>query len=178
MNLHIKTGLGIKNYVWDLNSDVENENFLTDFSWQIWAKNTKIIFSSESAKTKEHEESNSCEKCYFSISAFYKINFWPILKKLSQKIDFLHFPHFEIFAHNLCIDHWVFVLIILSRRPETRKRQSAVMHYLKSDFLWTFFAWECSMTGWQGLLGFWTSQKRACICNFFQQFFLQMRKNG
>ena len=35
MNLRIKTGLGIKNYVWDLNSDVENENFLTDFSWQI-----------------------------------------------------------------------------------------------------------------------------------------------
>ena len=101
MNLHIKTGLGIKNYVWDLNSDVENENFLTDFSWQIWAKNTKIIFSSESVKTKEHKESNSCEKCYFSISAFYKINFWPILKKLSQKIDFLHFPHFEIFAHLL-----------------------------------------------------------------------------
>ena len=98
MNLHIKTGLGIKNYVWDLNSDVENEIFLTDFSWQIWAKNTKIIFSSESVKTKEHKESNSCEKCYFSISAFYKINFWPILKKLSQKIDFLHFPHFEIFA--------------------------------------------------------------------------------
>ena len=98
MNLHIKTSLDIKNYVWDLNFDVENENFLTDFSWQIWAKNTKIIFSSESVKTKEHKESNSCEKCYFSISAFYKINFWPILKKLSQKIDFLHFPHFEIIA--------------------------------------------------------------------------------
>ena len=75
MNLHIKTGLGIKNYVWDPNSDVENENFLTDFSWQIRAKNTKIIFSSESVKTKEHKEGNSCEKCYFSISAFYKINF-------------------------------------------------------------------------------------------------------
>ena len=99
MNLHIKTGLGIKNYVWDLNSDVENENFLTDFSWQIWAKTTKIILSSESVKTKVHKESNSCEKCYFSISAFYKINFWLILKKLSQKIDFLHFPHFEIIAH-------------------------------------------------------------------------------
>ena len=98
MNLHIRTGLGIKNYVLDPNSDVENEIFLTDFSWQIWAKNTKIIFSSESVKTKEHKESNSCEKCYFSISAFYKINFWPILKKLSQKIDFLHFPHFEIIA--------------------------------------------------------------------------------
>ena len=99
MNLHIKTSLDIKNYVWDLNSDVENENFLTDFSWQIWAKNTKIIFSSESVKTKEHKESNSCDKYYFSINAFYKINFWPILKKLSQKIDFGHFPLFEIIAH-------------------------------------------------------------------------------
>ena len=29
----------------------------------------------------------------------FKINFWPILKKLSQKINFLHFPLFEICAH-------------------------------------------------------------------------------
>merc|ERR1712020_267709 len=33
---------------------------------------------------------------------------------------------------NLCIDHWVFVLIILSRHPEIRKRQNAVMHYLRA----------------------------------------------
>ena len=98
MNLHIKTGLGIKNYVLDPNSNVEYEIFLTDFSWQIWAKNTKLNFSSESVKTKEHKESNSCEKYYFLIDAFYKINFWPILKKLSQKIDFRHFPLFEIIA--------------------------------------------------------------------------------
>ena len=52
MNLHIKAGLGIKNYVLDPNSDVENENFLTDFSGQIRAKNTKIM-SSESVKIKE-----------------------------------------------------------------------------------------------------------------------------
>ena len=31
MNLHIKTGLGIKNYVLDPNSNVEYEIFLTDF---------------------------------------------------------------------------------------------------------------------------------------------------
>ena len=31
---------------------------------------------------------------------------------------------------NLCINHWVFVLIILSRHPEIIKRQSAVMHYI------------------------------------------------
>ena len=99
MNLHIKTGLGIKNYVLDPNSNVEYEIFLTDFSWQIWAKNTKLNFSSESVKTKEHKESNSCEKYYFLIDAFYKINFWPILKKLSQKIDFRHFTLFEIFVH-------------------------------------------------------------------------------
>ena len=98
MNLHIKTGLGIKNYVLDPNSNVEYEIFLTDFSWQIWAKNTKLNFSSESVKTKEHKETNSCEKYYFLIDAFYKINFWPILKKLSQKIDFRHFPLFEIIA--------------------------------------------------------------------------------
>ena len=49
-------------------------------------------------KTKEQKESNSCEKYYFLIDAFYKINFWPILKKLSQKIDFRHFPLFEIIA--------------------------------------------------------------------------------
>ena len=66
--------------------------FLTDFLWQIWAKNTKINFSSESVKTKEHKESNSCDKYHFSINAFYKINLWPILKKLLQKIDFHHFP--------------------------------------------------------------------------------------
>ena len=55
MNLHIKSGLGIKNYVLDPNSDVENENFLTDFSWQILAKNTKISLSSESVKIKEQK---------------------------------------------------------------------------------------------------------------------------
>ena len=70
MNLHIKTGLGIKNNVLDPNSNVEYEIFLTDFSWQIWAKNTKINFSSESVKTKEHKESNSCEEYYFLIDAF------------------------------------------------------------------------------------------------------------
>ena len=102
MNLHIKTGLGIKNHVLDLNSDVEDEIFLTDFSWQIWAKNTKINFSSESVKTKEHKESNSCDKYHFSINAFYKINLWPILKKLLQKIDFHHFPLFEIIARMHC----------------------------------------------------------------------------
>ena len=87
-----------KNYVLDPNSDVENEIFVTDFSWQIWAKNTKTNPSLESVKTKEHKESNSCEKYYFLIDAFYKINFWPILKKLPQKIDFRHFPLFEIIA--------------------------------------------------------------------------------
>ena len=99
MNLHIKTGLGIKNYVLDPNSNVEYEFFLTDFSWQIWAKNTKLNFSSESVKTKEHNESNSCKKYYFSTYAFYKINLGPILKKLLQNVDFHHFPLFEIFAH-------------------------------------------------------------------------------
>ena len=38
MDLHIKTSQGIKNYVWDPNADIENENLLTDFSWQIRAK--------------------------------------------------------------------------------------------------------------------------------------------
>ena len=51
-------------------SDVDNENFLADFSWPIWAKNTKINFSSESVKTIEHQESNSCEKCDFSKMLF------------------------------------------------------------------------------------------------------------
>ena len=35
MNLHLKTGLGNKNYVLDPNSDGEDEILLTDFSWQI-----------------------------------------------------------------------------------------------------------------------------------------------
>ena len=88
MNLHIKSGLGIKNYVLDPNSDVENENFLTDFLWQIWAKNTKINFSSESVKTKEHKESNSCDKYHFSINAFHKVNLWPIFDEVIAKIRF------------------------------------------------------------------------------------------
>ena len=48
MNLEIvweeftyKTGLGIKTYIWGPNSGVENEDFLTDFLWQICAKHTK-----------------------------------------------------------------------------------------------------------------------------------------
>ena len=54
MDSHIKTSQGIKNYVWDPNADVENEKFLSDFSWQIRAKNTKINLSSESVKIKDH----------------------------------------------------------------------------------------------------------------------------
>ena len=96
MNLHIKTGLGIKNYVLDPNSNVEYEIFLTDFSWQLWAKNTKLNFTSESVKTKEHKESNSCEKYYFLIDAFYKINFWPILKLLQKN----RFSSFSTFWNN------------------------------------------------------------------------------
>ena len=95
MNLHIKTGLGIKNYVLDPYSDVEDEIFFYWFFLANFSKNTKINFSSESVKIEKHKESNSCEKYYFSIYAFYKINLWPILKKLLEKIDF---PLFEIFA--------------------------------------------------------------------------------
>ena len=93
-----KQVLGSKIMFLDPNSDVENETCFTHFLWQFWAKNTKINFSSESVKTKEHKESNSCNKYLFSINAFYKINLWPILKKLLQKIDFHHFPLFEIIA--------------------------------------------------------------------------------
>ena len=68
MNLHIKTGSAIKNYVLDPNSDVENDFFLN------LIKNTKINLSSESAKTNEHKRSNNFEKYYFSRNALYKIN--------------------------------------------------------------------------------------------------------
>ena len=44
-------GLGIKNYVLDPNSDVENENFLTDFLGKFEQKTQKSIFSSELVKT-------------------------------------------------------------------------------------------------------------------------------
>ena len=78
-----------------------------DWKWDwIWLmfqgkfEQKKIYFSSESVNTKEHKENNSCQKYDFSINAFYKINFWPILKKLSQNVDFLHLPPFEIFAVN------------------------------------------------------------------------------
>ena len=107
MNLHIKTGSGIKNYVLDPNSDVENENLWLIFGDKFEQKTQKSIFSSESVKTKENKESNSCEKYHFSINAFYKINLWPISKKLLQKLNFRHFPLFEIFAQmylskNMC----------------------------------------------------------------------------
>ena len=49
-------------------------------------------------KTKEHKESNGCEKYYCWRYALCKINFWTILKKLLQKNDFRRFPLFEIFA--------------------------------------------------------------------------------
>ena len=93
----MKTGLAIKNHVWDLTWCWK----WTFFDWFFLAnlsKNAKNNFSSESVKTKEHKESNSCDKYHFSINAFYKINLWPILKKLLQKIDFHHFPLFEIIA--------------------------------------------------------------------------------
>ena len=82
----------------DSNSDVEIEQFWLIFRSQFEQKNTEINFSSESLKTKEHKEGNSCEKYDFSLNAFYKI--WPILKKLSQNVDFLHLPLLEIFAVN------------------------------------------------------------------------------
>ena len=50
-------------------------------------------------KTKEHIESNGCEKYCCWRYTLYKINFWTILKKLLQKNDFRRFPLFEIFAH-------------------------------------------------------------------------------
>ena len=43
MNLHLKTGLGNKNHVLDPNSDVENENFLTDFLGKFEQKTQKSI---------------------------------------------------------------------------------------------------------------------------------------
>ena len=97
MDLYIKTGSGIKNYVLDPKSDVENENFLTDFLWQIWAKNTKIYFSSESVKTNEHKQSNNCEKYYFPIYAFsqnqFVTNFEEVIAK-NQFSSFLIFWNF------------------------------------------------------------------------------------
>ena len=73
------------------------------FFWLIFRgkfeqKTQKSIFSQESVKTKEHKESNGCEKYYCWRYALYKINFWTILKKLLQKNDFRRFPLFEIFA--------------------------------------------------------------------------------
>ena len=82
----------------DPNSDVEDEKFWPLFRGKFEQKNIKLNFSSESVKTKEHKESNSCEEYDFSLNAFSKI--WPILKKLSQNVDFLHLPLFEIFAVN------------------------------------------------------------------------------
>ena len=64
-------------------------------------KNKKVIFSSHSVATKVHEGSISCEKYDFSINTFHKINFWPILKNLLHKIDFLHFPLFDILEEAL-----------------------------------------------------------------------------
>ena len=52
MNLHMKIGLGIKNYFWDPNSDVENQNLITDFSQQKAKKSKNQIFP-ESVKTGE-----------------------------------------------------------------------------------------------------------------------------
>ena len=57
-------------------------------------------------KTKEHKESNGCEKYYCWRYALYKINFWTILKKLLQKNDFRRFPLFEIFAQQAVIEQW------------------------------------------------------------------------
>ena len=39
-----ETGLGIKIYVLDPNSDVGNYHFLADFSWQIRTKNKESLF--------------------------------------------------------------------------------------------------------------------------------------
>ena len=44
MNLHLKTGLGNKNYVLDPNSDVENEFFLPIFCGNFEQKTQKSIF--------------------------------------------------------------------------------------------------------------------------------------
>ena len=44
MNLHLKTGLGNKNYVLDPNSDVENEFFFDRFFVAILSKKHKNQF--------------------------------------------------------------------------------------------------------------------------------------
>ena len=74
--------------------------FLTDFLWQIWAKNTKIIFSSESVKTKEHKESNSCEKYYFSIYICFLQN--QFVTNFEEAIAKKRFSSFSTFW-NFCL---------------------------------------------------------------------------
>ena len=99
MKLYIKTCLVMKNYVLDLKFDVENEKFIfvIDFSWQIWAKKTQKLFLCFQTQWKLRNIKKAIVvKNDFSRNAFYKINFWPILKKLSQKIA--SFSTFWIFA--------------------------------------------------------------------------------
>ena len=47
MNLHLKTGLGNKNYVLDPNSDVENEFFGLIFYGKFEQKTQKSIFQNQ-----------------------------------------------------------------------------------------------------------------------------------
>ena len=85
-------------FIWEMNLEIDWDEFMYKnrfrhqnlclgpqfWCWQ-WrfldwlfvanlCKNTKINFTSESLKTKEHKESNSYEKCDFPIDPFYKIN--------------------------------------------------------------------------------------------------------
>ena len=72
---------------------LEDFTFMTRLSEQ---KKTKINCSSESVKTK-----NVKKAIVVRMYNFYKINFPPILKKLSQKVYFLHFPLFD-YLSNCC----------------------------------------------------------------------------
>ena len=94
MNLHIKTGLGIKNYVLDPNSNVEYEFFWLNFRGNFEQKTQNLIFLQNQWKLKNIKKAIVVKKNYLLIDAFYKINFWPILKKLSQKNDFFFIFHF------------------------------------------------------------------------------------
>ena len=99
MNLHIKSGLGIKNYVLDPNSEVENENFLTDFRGKFEQKTQKSIFLKNQWKLKNIKKAIVVKNIIAEEMPFTKSNFEQFWRSYCKKNDFRRFPLFEIFAH-------------------------------------------------------------------------------
>ena len=92
-----KTSYGIKNYVWDPNADVENENFWLIFHGKFEQKTQKSVCLQNQWKLKNIKKAIVVNILFLNI-CFLQNQFVTNFEEAIAKNDFRHFPLFETFA--------------------------------------------------------------------------------